>query len=312
MEEYINEKEILQLKISNSVKVNVKCFYCKNIISRIVFNAKNNMKKYGHIICPACMIRMRMNNMSKSDFEKRKRKSEETKIAKYGSLENAYRERNKKSEKTCLERYGVRFSTQSEIMKEKSKKTCQERYGVDNGGGSQKALDKMKKHFMEKYGVDNPWKSKEIIEKIKQTHLERYGVVAYTQTEEYQRKAKKRYTYNNVTFDSSWELAFFIFHKDLGHNINRYTKGIIYKDKKGGIHKYFPDFEIDEKLYEIKGTQFYSGKTFDGGIFKSDIYKSKYQCMIENNVNIITDIKPYLKYINEKYGKGYLQNFRNK
>lgn len=80
------------------------------------------MKKYGHIICPACMTRMRMNNMSKSDFEKRKRKSEETKIAKYGSLENAYRERNKKSEKTCLERYGVRFSTQSEIMKEKSKK----------------------------------------------------------------------------------------------------------------------------------------------------------------------------------------------
>lgn len=174
MEEYINEKEILQLKISNSVKVNVKCFYCKNI-SRIVFNAKNNMKKYGHIICPACMTRMRMNSMSKSDFEKRKRKSEETKIVKYGSLENFYKERNKKSEKTCLERYGVRFSTQSETMKEKSKKTCQERYGVDNGGGSQKALEKMKKHFMEKYGVDNPWKSKEIIEKIKQTHLERYG-----------------------------------------------------------------------------------------------------------------------------------------
>lgn len=39
---------------------------------------------------------------------------------------------------------------------------------------------------------------------------------------------------------------------------------------------------------------------------------AKYECMIKNNVKIISDeeIKPILDYINEKYGKNYLKQFK--
>ncbi len=37
---------------------------------------------------------------------------------------------------------------------------------------------------------------------------------------------------------------------------------------------------------------------------------AKYQCMLKNNVKIITDIKDILKYIQIKYGKDYLKSFK--
>ena len=43
---------------------------------------------------------------------------------------------------------------------------------------------------------------------------------------------------------------------------------------------------------------------------KDDLYEAKYQCMIQNNVKIITDIIEYENYINEKYGLNYLIQFK--
>jgi len=41
-------------------------------------------------------------------------------------------------------------------------------------------------------------------------------------------------------------------------------------------------------------------------------YEAKHQCMIKNNVKILTDTKIYENYIKNKYGKTYLDSFKRK
>lgn len=41
-------------------------------------------------------------------------------------------------------------------------------------------------------------------------------------------------------------------------------------------------------------------------------YEAKHQCMIENNVKIITDCSVYIEYVKNNYGKDYLEKYRKK
>jgi len=310
MADYIEETQLdsLNLKRKDS-KIKVKCFYCGKLFDRWLANAKKNIKNYGHIICPSCMCK-RTN--SKIDYKARAEKTKQTAIKKYGSAEAMYALRNAKSEKTCKEKYGVKFSAQADAVKEKIKETSMKRYGVENPGCSKQALDKMKKHFIEKYGVDNPWKSKDVINKIKETNLKKYGAEYYTQTDEYQQKSKKRYTYEGITFHSSWELAYYIYCKDHNINISRSVSYISYKDSSGKTHRYFPDFIVNGQIVEIKGTQFYTDDSLDGGIYKSDVCKCKLQLLKDLNIKVISDCSEYLSYIETTYGKDFLQKWRNR
>lgn len=78
--------------------------------------------------------------------------------------------------KTMLERYGVKYSFQSEELKEKSRKTLREKYGVDYISQARNIKEKVKKTNLEKYGVENVWsKNSPVLEKVKQTNLDRYG-----------------------------------------------------------------------------------------------------------------------------------------
>lgn len=58
--------------------------------------------------------------------------------------------------------------------------------------------------------------------------------------------------YRKIRFDSSYELAFLIYHLDLGENVKRCGKVFKYVFE-GKERRYFPDFEIDGQIYEIKG-----------------------------------------------------------
>ena len=40
---------------------------------------------------------------------------------------------------------------------------------------------------------------------------------------------------------------------------------------------------------------------------RDDIMEAKHQCMIENNIKILTDCSIYIKYVNQKYGKKFLK-----
>ena len=99
--------------------------------------------------------------------------------------------------------------------------------------------------------------------------------------------------YHGIHCDSSWELAFVIYCKEHNIEIKRNNKYLtyIFEDKE---YKYYPDFIIDNQLYEIKG---YENKQ---AIAKHEqhpevVYLDKIK------------MKPYIDYIVNKYGNNYIQ-----
>ena len=100
-----------------------------------------------------------------------------------------------------------------------------------------------------------------------------------------------KYKYDNIIFDSSWELAYYIWLKDHNINFEYHTVKLEYYINNNR-HLYFPDFKINNQLIEIKSNY----------ILEKYTSIEKLQCMLDNSVNIITktEIKPYLLYCKTK------------
>ena len=107
----------------------------------------------------------------------------------------------------------------------------------------------------------------------------------------------KKYFYDNIFFDSSYELCFYKYHKDNGDNIQYEPISFSYYINNTE-HKYFPDFDLNGKLIELKGEHFFEdGKMINPFDRNLDyIYEAKHQCMLEHNVTIITDCTKYIEY----------------
>lgn len=246
-------------------------------------------------------------------------KSKQTKIERFGSLEESYRQAIEKNKQTRLEKYG----DENYNNPEKALETKVERYGsIENFYA--KREEKTKKTCLEKFGVDNAYKSEEVKLKIKDTLNERYGVDYSSHIPEVQTKKKKKFMYKGISFDSSWELIYYIYCLDHNISISRNTDkwfDYFYKDER---HRYFPDFIVDDKIIEIKGnhlldednnlTSFYSD--VDKSLsdkekqYCKELSLAKSRCMKDNNVILISDISIYKKYIDDKYGKNYIRQFK--
>ena len=109
-----------------------------------------------------------------------------------------------------------------------------------------------------------------------------------------------------MTFDSTWEVKVYEFCKD--NNIEvEYSPSITYEyEYDGRIWTYHPDFLINDKVYEVKGDNFFRVNESTG---KEEMfcpyrytewsdeyyqwmcgkYEAKHQCMIKNNVLILRD-----------------------
>lgn len=97
--------------------------------------------------------------------------------------------------------------------------------------------------------------------------------------------------YNNIHFDSSWELAYYVYMIEHNEIIERNERYFTYiKDNQ--YHKYYPDFYLPQyNIYiEIKG-------------YEKDLDLIKYSTL--DNLKIIKekDIKTYIDYCKSKYGK---------
>lgn len=105
--------------------------------------------------------------------------------------------------------------------------------------------------------------------------------------------------YKGYWCDSSWELAWVIY--NLEHNINfeRNTIGFEY-EYDGKKRKYYPDFLIAETYYEIKGRRSFE-KMDDENKEKIKQFKFNLKVLYEK------DIKLYLTYVINKYGKDYIR-----
>ncbi len=266
---------------------------------------ENNLKKYGvenyqqldsykNKCKKTCLERYGTTSYSKTDEYKEKCK--QVWQENYG-VDNPFQseEIKEKMKQTWIENYGVDNPNKSQAIREKYKQTCEEKYGegIVNTFQSEEIKEKIRKTNLERYGVDNPGKSKEILEKIKKINIEKYGLDYYNHW--------VLYELDNFTFDSAWEVVFYLYYRDKGCVIKRNDKHFTYiKDNKE--HDTMVDFTIDGILYEIKSS------------FIINTQQEKIKMLKENNVNIISDdeIKMYFNYVYEKYGKEYIKQFRIK
>ena len=228
-----------------------------------------------------------------------KEKYGETHIARVKSI-------TAKKQATMIQRYGCANPSHNKEINKKKSKTWK--------SNQEKNLNAMKKGMLGKYGVDNAFKIESVrwrksrafrnsYKKAKKSHI------IYRPDYHY----KSIYIYNNLKFDSSWELAFYIYCIDKGKNIVRETCSFTY-NYNGTDYSYFPDFRVNGALVEIKGLQFFENRNpncrminpFDRSL--DEKFEAKHQCMIENGVQIITDCSKYLKYVSDVYGRNFLKS----
>lgn len=198
---------------------------------------------------------------------------------------------NCKKSQTEKERFGYNYATQSPSVKKKAKETNLKKYGV------------------ERYSSTEEYKTR-----VKQTNLERYGAEYFAQSEYYIRNRRCGYVYEGLKFDSSWEVYFYIYHRLKKDDIERTPLKISY-EFNGKTHYYFPDFRVNNQLFEIKGDQFFKK---DGTMqnpynhSEDSLFEAKRQCALGNNVIFVTkkEMKSIIKFVLEKYSKKYIDSFR--
>lgn len=240
------------------------------------------------------------------------------------NLENSFLCKQCCYEKTCLEKYGVKNADYINDGKEKRQKIFKnEPILIDYNSNLNIFKKSQKLKFICRQCNKESIQNAETLRKNNTficSHcssinglLLKYNVTNPMHIHDFFVKGCKFYFYNSIMFDSSWELAYYIWLKD--NNINFIYQPDISFDYyyKNKLHKYKPDFKIDDEIIEIKGDHFIK----DGKMIcpynhnKDDLFNEKYKCVLENNIKILTnkDIKPILDYIKEKYGKKYLKNF---
>ena len=276
-------------------------------------------------LCPVCGKRCgfyrfgrgyshHCSKLCKSLDPKIQRKTEETCLKKYGK--NRYAQTDEfrvRYKQVCLERYGTEHPQQLDEIKNKSNETNIQRYGYITFSKTPKwkemvietnrtlfgkdfymqtdeYKDRYKQTCLEKYGVEYYSQTDESKERYKELMLKKYGVTNFSYTDEFRKNRNKKINYDNLTFDSSWEVDVYKYCKD--NNINcEYQPLITFEyEYDGKIHHYHPDFLINGKIYEVKGNHFFEGdkmicpynRTID------DFFEAKYQCMRDNNVIILT------------------------
>lgn len=231
-----------------------------------------------------------------------------------------------KRQQSCEAKYGIGITnpSQAECIKRQKAETSFKHYGVSNPNHAKVVRQKIEQTNLRVRGAKCPFTAEAVKAKIAATNIKRIGVAnpfelpnaAYkslqARLEKYgNARGKMRiYDFNGIIFDSSWELAVWIYHVDHAIPIERLPVQLQY-ERDNSTHIYLPDFRIAGKLVEVKGDHMFDKQgnpVFDG----KHPWTEKYQCMLENNVEIwrSKDVKPFIAYVRQKYGAGYLKSFR--
>ena len=108
---------------------------------------------------------------------------------------------------------------------------------------------------------------------------------------------------NNIYYEYTGDVITYQY--KLGSTVTSY-------EYNGKTHFYFPDFEVDGMLYEIKGSQFFNEDGTMCNPYNHDldgITEAKHQCGLMNNVIFIgeVEIKPIMYFIKEKMGYDFFK-----
>jgi hypothetical protein len=104
--------------------------------------------------------------------------------------------------------------------------------------------------------------------------------------------------YKGIHCDSTWELAFVIYHIDHGLSIRRCTERRKYL-YNGEEHIYIPDFVTDKGIIEIKG-------------YNTKQWEEKQRQHSDVIVLHKDDIQPYIEYAIKTYGTDFIKLYENK
>ena len=219
-----------------------------------------------------------------------------------------------KRRKTNLERYGVEQVLSSYTIKEKCKETCKKLYGNEEIFKTKHFKDEYKKTSLEHFGVEHHTKQfikKEIVKttineksinekSINEKSINEKSIKSIETNHQKLHNRTRYYEYNNIIFDSSWELATYIWHKDHNIDIIREPCTFDYIGLDFKKHTYFPDFQINNQIIEIKGNQYLK----ENGKLKDE---AKQLCIDDNNVIIwsYNNVKPYIKYCEDLFNDKY-------
>ena len=250
-----------------------------------------------------------------------------SRIEKYGSLENFYKQKNEKSRKTKIERYGdpnyvnkekisqsnlKSWENNKESRLEQSKATKLERYGDENYNNSEKNKLTQIEHFG---SVEKAHKVG--AEKSKKTKLERYGNEVYNNSE------KSSQTWLSKTDKEIEEIV----NKRKETNLLKYgvevptqNEEIANKIKQSWNNK--SEEEIQEFVNKVKSTKLklYGDETYSNGEKCAETWNSKSEAELKEieekrkhtnlkiyGVNFVSqneDVKNKIKETNlERYGK---------
>lgn len=133
-------------------------------------------------------------------------------------------------------------------------------------------------------------------------HIQMHNRALKTVSTQHNNKKQYKYgTYNGISCDSSWELAYVVYCLDHNINIKRNTQGFdyVYKNEK---HKYYPDFIVDGVYTEIKN---YWSEQVQA---KIDYFPKH----LKYNILYKADVAKYLAYCKDKYGKDFINKLYQK
>lgn len=231
---------------------------------------------------------------------------------------------------TYLKHYGVDNPAKSQDIQQKIKSTCDEKYG-GRGVAAKSIRDKVEQTTLKRFGTTYALSTPDVKAKSESTSIQRYGMKHFTnrakyhdtcvsrygsywlQTKSAQHTRHAKYLYDDMAFDSSWELYYYIWAIDTQKHIERDTQPLEYK-VGGETHYYYPDFIVDGELIEIKGPQFLKDGTlknpFTNDTHIQDEFAAKYDVMKQNNVKVISDITEMKQFVDRKYTSDYVKLFK--
>lgn len=270
----ISEKEYYDTYILNN---NIpKCLYCD---AEPVFNTI----KTGYFkVCKKDRGKYRISKVIETLKKKYKISDdiEITNVSQIKEIQDIIQQNN-------IKNYGVKntFLIKDKDGIEKRIKTCQKNLNCDYPTQNTKVKEKIVKVVNEKYGCDN----------VMQNH-------------EIRKRNQQKILFNDIYFDSQMEVDFYTKLKELNipfiYQPETNYESFVYTDSRGKSHKYEPDFKIGKTYIELKGLHFFKDgnpeneminpynrtDSPDEVAYRDNIMESKHQCMIKNNVVIITDL----------------------
>lgn len=213
-------------------------------------------------------------------------------------------------QKTCIKKYNKESVNQVEDIKQKKIKTNLEKTGYKWPLLNPEVLNKIDETNFKRYGTKEVhFGSEYCVNKSKETCKNRYGVEYPLQNKEIQEKCKRKYFYNNTYFDSSYELAYYIWLQDNNIDFEYHTIILEYKIEND-THYYFPDFKVNNELIELKGTHLINEQGILIEPSTKKLLIEKTQCLKDNKVKIITDCSEQLSYVKNKYGIDFISSCR--